>query len=94
MRLRDLSYEVFCCLWLDNRRRVIAFDELFRGTLDGSGNGDPNGFSMLGLGADQNSTTLNGMSFGGSNLPRDAGISTSLNASRTTCRAAGSAAAT
>jgi DNA repair protein RadC len=34
MRLRDLSYEVFCCLWLDNRRRVIAFDELFRGTLD------------------------------------------------------------
>ncbi len=36
MRLRDLSYEVFCCLWLDNRRRVIAFDELFRGTLDGA----------------------------------------------------------
>jgi DNA repair protein RadC len=34
MRLRDLSYEVFCCLWLDNRMRVIAFDELFRGTLD------------------------------------------------------------
>src|ERR1044071_530192 len=34
MRLRDLSYEVFCCLWLDTRRRVIAFDELFRGTLD------------------------------------------------------------
>ena len=24
MRLRDLSYEVFCCLWLDNRNRVIA----------------------------------------------------------------------
>jgi DNA repair protein RadC len=36
MRLRDLSYEVFCCLWLDNRRRVIAFDELFRGTLNGA----------------------------------------------------------
>ena len=34
MRLRDLPYEVFCCLWLDNRHRVIAFDELFRGTLD------------------------------------------------------------
>jgi DNA repair protein RadC len=34
MRLRDLSYEAFCCLWLDNRCRVIAFDELFRGTLD------------------------------------------------------------
>ena len=41
-------------------------------------NGDPNGFSVLGLGADQNNTTLNGMAFGGSNLPRDAGISTSL----------------
>jgi len=37
-----------------------------------------NGFSVLGLGADQNSTTLNGMSFGGSQLPRDAAISTSL----------------
>lgn len=34
MRLRDLPYEVFCCLWLDSRQRVIAFDELFRGTLD------------------------------------------------------------
>ena len=41
-------------------------------------NGDPNGFSVLGLGADQNNTTLNGMNFGGSNLPRDAGVSTSL----------------
>lgn len=36
MRLRDLPYEVFCCLWLDNRSRVIAFDELFRGTIDGA----------------------------------------------------------
>lgn len=34
MRLRDLPYEVFCCLWLDSRQRVIAFDELFRGTVD------------------------------------------------------------
>jgi hypothetical protein len=40
--------------------------------------GAPNGFSVLGLGADQNNTTLNGMQFGGSNLPRDAAISTSL----------------
>jgi hypothetical protein len=40
--------------------------------------GDPNGFSVLGLGADQNNTTLNGMAFGGSNLPRDAGVATSL----------------
>ena len=37
-----------------------------------------NGFSVLGLGADQNNTTLNGMNFGGSQLPRDAAISTSL----------------
>ena len=37
-----------------------------------------NGFSVLGLGADQNNTTLNGMAFGGSNLPRDAAVSTSL----------------
>ncbi|HEX7011437.1 MAG TPA: DNA repair protein RadC [Steroidobacteraceae bacterium] len=34
MRLRDLKYEVFCCLWLDKRRRVILFEELFRGTVD------------------------------------------------------------
>jgi hypothetical protein len=40
--------------------------------------GDPNGFSVLGLGADQNNTTLNGMNFGGSNLPRDAAVSSSL----------------
>ena len=43
--------------------------------------GDPNGFSVLGLGADQNNTTLNGMAFGGSNLPRDAAVGSSLNAS-------------
>ena len=36
------------------------------------------GYSVLGLGADQNTTTLNGMSFGGSQLPRDAAITTSL----------------
>ena len=40
--------------------------------------GSPNGFSVLGLGADQNMTTLNGMAFGGSQLPRDANVSTSL----------------
>jgi len=41
-------------------------------------NGDPNGFSVLGLGADQNNTTLNGMNFGGAGLPRDAQVSSSL----------------
>jgi DNA repair protein RadC len=36
MKLRDLPHEVFCCLYLDNRHRVIAFEELFRGTIDGA----------------------------------------------------------
>jgi hypothetical protein len=40
--------------------------------------GDPSGFSVLGLSPDQNQTTLNGMQFGGSNIPRDANVSTSL----------------
>jgi hypothetical protein len=41
-------------------------------------NGDASGFSVLGLTPDQNATTLNGGSFGGANLPRDAGASSSL----------------
>jgi len=36
MRLRDLAHEVFCCVYLDNRNRVISFQELFRGTIDGA----------------------------------------------------------
>lgn len=35
-RLRHLPYEVFGCLYLDNRHRVLAFEELFRGTVDGA----------------------------------------------------------
>jgi DNA repair protein RadC len=35
-QLRDRPYEVFCCLCLDNRHRLIAFEELFRGTIDGA----------------------------------------------------------
>jgi DNA repair protein RadC len=35
-RLRDRPHEVFCCLYLDNRHRVIQFEELFRGTIDGT----------------------------------------------------------
>jgi DNA repair protein RadC len=35
-RLRDLGHEVFCCLFLDNRHRVICFEEVFRGTIDGA----------------------------------------------------------
>jgi DNA repair protein RadC len=34
--LRDRSYEVFCCLFLDNAHRVLAFEELFRGSLTGT----------------------------------------------------------
>ncbi len=33
-QLRDRPYEVFCCLYLDTRNRLIAFEELFRGTTD------------------------------------------------------------
>jgi DNA repair protein RadC len=35
-RLRDRPYEVFCCLYLDNHNRLIAFDELFRGSVSGA----------------------------------------------------------
>lgn len=35
-RLRDRPHEVFACLYLDNQHRVLAFDELFRGTIDGA----------------------------------------------------------
>ena len=35
-RIRDLEHEVFCCLYLDNRHRLIHFAELFRGTIDGA----------------------------------------------------------
>jgi DNA repair protein RadC len=36
MRFAGLEHEVFCCLYLDNRNRVIACEELFRGTIDGA----------------------------------------------------------
>jgi DNA repair protein RadC len=35
-RLRDHHHEVFACLMLDNRNRVIALREMFRGTIDGA----------------------------------------------------------
>src|SRR5579875_2626880 len=35
-QLGHKPYEVFACLFLDNRHRVLAFEELFRGTLDGA----------------------------------------------------------
>lgn len=35
-RMRDYKYEVFACLMLDNRHRVITLEELFRGTINGA----------------------------------------------------------
>ena len=35
-RLRDLPHEMFCCLFLDNRHRILSFEEMFRGTIDGT----------------------------------------------------------
>lgn len=35
-RLRDYPYEVFAVLFLDARHRPIAFEELFRGSIDGA----------------------------------------------------------
>ncbi len=34
LKLRAYPYEVFSCLYLDNRHRLISFDELFNGTID------------------------------------------------------------
>lgn len=33
-RLRAYPFEVFACLYLDNRHRLLHFEELFRGTID------------------------------------------------------------
>lgn len=35
-QLRGYAHEVFACLFLDNQHRVIGFEELFRGTIDGA----------------------------------------------------------
>ncbi|MGI9223199.1 MAG: RadC family protein [Woeseiaceae bacterium] len=35
-RMQHLGHELFCCLFLDNRHRVLRFDEMFRGTIDGT----------------------------------------------------------
>ena len=35
-RLRGHAHEVFACLFLDSRNRVISFDEMFHGTIDGA----------------------------------------------------------
>ena len=34
--MQHLDHELFCCLFLDNRHRVLGFNKLFRGTIDGT----------------------------------------------------------
>jgi DNA repair protein RadC len=34
--LAHRDHEVFCCLFLDTRHRLISYGELFRGTVDGA----------------------------------------------------------
>ena len=36
MKLANYEHEVFVVLYLDNRHRFIALEELFRGTIDGA----------------------------------------------------------
>jgi DNA repair protein RadC len=35
-RLKGYAREVFACLFLDNRHRIICFEEMFHGTIDGA----------------------------------------------------------
>ncbi|VAW60566.1 UPF0758 family protein [hydrothermal vent metagenome] len=35
-KLRDYQHEVFAVLFMDQRHRMIAFEEMFRGTIDGA----------------------------------------------------------
>lgn len=35
LKLAHLEHEVFAVLFLDNRHRLVAFEELFNGTIDG-----------------------------------------------------------
>jgi DNA repair protein RadC len=35
-RMRHYPHEVFACLYLDNQHRVVRFEELFTGTIDGA----------------------------------------------------------
>lgn len=36
LRVAELLYEVFGCIFLDNRHRIIAIEEIFTGTIDGA----------------------------------------------------------
>ncbi len=36
LKIAERKFEVFGCLFTDNRHRVITFEELFQGTIDGA----------------------------------------------------------
>lgn len=36
LQLAELQYEMFSCMFLDNRHRVIKFEKMFRGTINGA----------------------------------------------------------
>lgn len=35
-QMRGLQHEVFACIWLDNQHRVLCYEPLFTGTIDGA----------------------------------------------------------
>ena len=35
-KMAGLDHEMFCIIYLDNRHRILDFQELFRGTIDGT----------------------------------------------------------
>jgi len=36
LMLCHLEHEVFCAIFMDNRHRVLAYEEMFRGTINGA----------------------------------------------------------
>jgi DNA repair protein RadC len=36
LKIGERKFEVFACVFVDNRHRIIAFEELFQGTIDGA----------------------------------------------------------
>ncbi len=36
LKMRGYEHEVFACMFLDNQHRVLGFEEMFRGTIDGA----------------------------------------------------------
>jgi len=36
LQLASYEHEIFACIFMDNRHRIIAFKKMFRGTIDGA----------------------------------------------------------